>query len=247
LEIVAERRFAGAKRSDRNVSVPIGTFLFRFAPFFGGLGVGGVNIAQVMGQGNANRPGEAAGGGSGEHGAKRVAAGTGARVARGRRPRCAAGAEPIGGAEDGAWHPRRGGTVRQTALDGEAFDVLIVQQWTKTLRGPYDWGDWPLARYTLGAGVLSAVERYAGTSVQCTGSAVEHLAWVCAMVACGRASRLRSIEARPRDGEEQQQVRADGARAWCCSLERDALDGPRLDYWIHPSGLVEFESVSGEG
>jgi hypothetical protein len=134
--------------------------------------------------------------------------------------------------------------VRQAVLDHEAFDILIVQQWTKTLRGPYDWGDWPLARYTLGAGVLSAAERYAGASVQCTGSAVEHLAWVCAMVACGRASRLRSIEARPRG--EQQLVRADGALAWCCSLERDALDGPQLHYWIHPSGLVEFESVSGE-
>jgi hypothetical protein len=166
-----------------------------------------------------------------------------ARVARGRRPKCGPDGEASGGAEDGA-HPRRGG-VYQTGLDREAFDVLIVQQWTKTLRGPYDWGDWPLARYTLGAEVLSAVERYASGSARCTSSAVDRLAWVCAMVACGRAQRLRSIQARPRGGE-QQLVRADGACAWRCNLEREALDGPQLHYWIHPSGLVEFEAVSAE-
>jgi hypothetical protein len=236
---------------------------------------------------NANRPGRASGGDRGGprlHGAKRAAAGgdaPAARAARGRRPKCGPDGESSGGPEDGSTHPRRG-AVRQTSLDREAFDVLIVQQWTKTLRGPYDWGDWPLARYTLGAGVLSAAERYAGGAARCEGSAVDHLAWVCAMVACGRAPRLRSIRARPRgegSGEtsssvaaperalagaaagvrgvaetrsptrvgvdEQQLVRADGACAWRCNVERDVLDGPQLHYWIHPSGLVEFEAVSG--
>jgi hypothetical protein len=199
---------------------------------------------------NANRPGRAAGGGGDDaqlHGAKRVAAGGDTRVARGgRRPKCGADGELAGGGEDGASHSRRGAVVERT-LDREALDVLIVQQWTKTLRGPYDWGDWPLARYTLGAGVLSAAERYASGSTSCTSSAVDRLAWVCAMVACGRAPRLRSIELHPRGDGEQQLVRADGARAWRCNLERDALEGPQLHYWIHPSGLVEFESVGGEG
>jgi hypothetical protein len=212
---------------------------------------------------NANRPGRAVGGGRSEsqpHRAKRVEAPTTPRVGRGRRPKCGPEGELPGGPEDGAAHPRRG-AVRERALDREALDVLIVQQWTKTLRGPYDWGDWPLARYTLGAGVLSAAERFASGSARCTSSAVEHLAWVCAMVACGRAPRLRSIEPRPCGADEQQLVgadgaheqheqqllRADGARAWRCNLERDVLDGPQLHYWIHPSGLVEFESVSGDG
>jgi hypothetical protein len=200
---------------------------------------------------NANRLGRAAGGGREEsqpHGAKHVVTGADAsatRVGRGRRPKCGPEGELAAGIEDGASHPRRGAV--RTALDGESLDVLIVQQWTKTLRGPYDWGDWPLARYTLGEDVLSAAERYAGGSARCTSSAVERLAWVCAMVACGRAARLRSIQIQPRGGEERQLVREDGARAWRCNLERDALDGPQLHYWTHPSGLVEFESVDGEG
>ncbi len=222
---------------------------------------------------NANRPGRAAGGGRGEaqlHAAKRVAVGgeeSGAGVARGRRPACGPDAEVASGFEDDGPHPRRG-AARHAALDREALEILIVQQWTKTLRGPYDWGDWPLARYTLGEGILSAAERYAGSSARCTNSAVERLAWVCAMVACGRAPRLRSIQPRPRSvdyGEvrpagateatearpasvrDVQLVRADGALAWCCNLERDAVDGPQLHYWIHPSGSIEFEAVCGPG
>jgi hypothetical protein len=219
---------------------------------------------------DANRPERAAGGGRGEaqlHAVKRAAAGaetSGARVARGRRPACGPDADPAGGFEDDGPHPRRGAT-RHAALDREALEILIVQQWTKTLRGPYDWGDWPLARYTLGEGVVSTAERYAGSSARCASSAVERLAWVCAMIACGRAPRLRSIQARPCCAEcgeacldgpcesrsaapgDAQLVRADGASAWCCNLERDAIDGPQLRYWVHPSGSIEFDAVCGGG
>jgi hypothetical protein len=219
---------------------------------------------------NANRPGRTAGGGRGEaqlHAAKRVVAGgeaSDARVGRGRRPACGPDAELAGGFEDDGPHPRRGAT-RHATLDREALEILIVQQWTKTLRGPYDWGDWPLARYTLGEGVINAAERYAGTAARCTNSAVERLAWVCAMIACGRASRLHSIKALPRgvdcgeahpDGlceprctgaDGPQLIRADGALAWRCNLERDAVDGPQLHYWVHPSGSIEFEAVCGHG
>src|ERR1700722_10646121 len=221
-----------------------------------------------MAQRNANRPDRAAGGGRGEaqlHAAKRVAAGSeapGARVSRGRRPACGPDAESAGGFEDDGPHPRRGAT-RHAALDREAREILIVQQWTKTLRGPYDWGDWPLARYTLGEGVLSAAERYADASTRCASSAVERLAWVCAMIACGRAARLSSIQTHPRGvdrgeahlngsreprfagAEGSQLVRADGALAWRCNLERDVIGGPQLHYWTHPSGSIEFEAVYG--
>ena len=134
-------------------------------------------------------------------------------------------------------------------LDLQGLDVLIVQQWTKTLRGPYDWGDWPLARYTLGADVLSAAEGRAGASVRCGTTPAEQLAWACAMVACGRAPRLRSLDPRPltADSEGQQLVRADGARGWRCNVLRDASEGPQLQYWIHPSGLVEFETIADGG
>jgi hypothetical protein len=247
--------------SDRNVSVS-------FWPIFRGLAARDVKIGWAMAHRNANRPERAAGGGRGDaqlHVVKHVAAdgeGSGTRVARGRRPACGPDAESTGGFEDDGPYPRRG-AARHAALDREALEILIVQQWTKTLRGPYDWGDWPLARYTLGEGVLSAAERYAGAAARCTDSGVERLAWVCAMIACGRAPRLRSIEARPRCAEDArdlrdaedaprargaddvQLIRADGALAWCCNLERETIDGPQLHYWVHPSGSIEFETVCG--
>ncbi|HEY3830283.1 MAG TPA: hypothetical protein VGL57_13905 [Solirubrobacteraceae bacterium] len=152
--------------------------------------------------------------------------------------------EPAAGEDSGA-QPRRPGS-RKAVLDMEALDILIVQQWTKTLRGPYDWGDWPLARYTLGADVLRVAEAQPGPSVRCASSTVDQLAWACAMVACGRAPRLRSLDPKPLLGAQdgQQLVRADGACGWRCNLLRDTAEGPQLHYWIHPSGLVEFQKVS---
>ena len=114
------------------------------------------------------------------------------------------------------------------------------------MKGPYDWGDWPLARYTIGVGVLRAAERRGSTSVRCTSSAANQLAWACAMIACGRAPRLGSLEPNPllRGDGQGQVVRSDGARGWCCNLGRDTPDGTQLRYWIHPSGLIEFDTVT---
>lgn len=149
--------------------------------------------------------------------------------------------------EDGGAQVRRPGS-RKAVLDLEALDTLIVQQWTKTLRGPYDWGDWPLARYELGVEVVRVAESRASSSLRCAGSTVDQLAWVCAMVACGRATRLRSIDpTQLTDSEGEQVVRADGARGWRCNLLRDTSEGPQLHYWIHPSGLVEFETIIDRG
>jgi hypothetical protein len=210
-----------------------------------------------MGNRNASRPGGTGGGDRGEsqlHASEHVAAGRegpAARVgSRGRRSPCAPDGEPAGPGElagklaDGGARARRADT-RASVLDREALDVLIVQQWTKTLRGPYDWGDWPLARYTLGEDVLRAVERRASGSTRCADPAATRLAWVCAMVACGRAPRLRSIAPSPLGGaaDAEQLVRADGARGWRCNVERDAPNGPQLHYWVHPGGLVEFETI----
>jgi hypothetical protein len=135
--------------------------------------------------------------------------------------------------------------TRSGALDLESLDTLIVQEWTKTLRGPFDWGDWPLARYTLGVDVLQAAAQMRGAT-GCARPATGGLAWVCAMVACGRAPRLRSIDPRPllNDTDGTQLVRADGAHGWHCNVERDAREGPQLHYWIHPSGLIEFDTVT---
>jgi hypothetical protein len=157
-----------------------------------------------------------------------------APVRRHKRPVCA----PLDGADSGGSAAPRGAARRRGKLDPELLETLIVREWTKTLKGPYDWGDWPLARYTLGADFLGAVERHSGASTA-------ELAWVCSMIACGRAPRLRSLDPQPRTDrpEGPQLVRSDGAAAWCCNLRRKASGGPRLHYWIHPSGRIEFETV----
>jgi hypothetical protein len=147
--------------------------------------------------------------------------------------------------EEGGAQRRRPDT-RDGALDREALDVLIVQQWTKMLKDPYDWAEWPLARYTLGEDVVRAAGGAASATVRCPRPEARRLAWVCAMVACGRAPRLRSLDPSPlleaSDGAEQL-IRADGARGWHCNVKRNASEGPQLRYWIHPSGLVEFDAV----
>jgi hypothetical protein len=161
-------------------------------------------------------------------------------VRRGRRIACPDDTDGIQGA---GVPPRRAGAAKGVS-EMEPLDVLIVQQWTKSLKGPYDWGDWPLARYTIGAGVLRAAERSASTSARRVSPAVRRLAWACAMVACGRAQRLRSLDPRPqRDDSDEPIVRSDGSRGWLCNLERDNPEGPRLHYWVQPSGRIEFDTV----
>jgi hypothetical protein len=200
---------------------------------------------------NANRPGGTGGEarrGAQPHVVKQTPAegepAPSSGAARGRRPLCGQGAS-VGARVEDVLQTRRPGS-RKAVLDMGGLDVLIVQQWTKTLRGPYDWGDWPLARYTLGAEVLRFAEGSAGNLVRCEGPVVEQLAWACAMVACGRAPRLRSLDPRPLTGGEleQQLIRADGARGWRCNILRDTTAGPQLHYWINPLGHVEFETIA---
>jgi hypothetical protein len=158
--------------------------------------------------------------------------GTTALPRRERRPSCGHD-EPL--ETDRA--PEAGGPEAPGAR--ERFDTLIVQQWTKSLKGPFDWGDWPLARYTIGSGVLRS-------ATLDSDAAVRRLAWVCAMVACGRAPQLRGLDPRPlldRDGRQLE--RSDGARGWRCNLRRAKPDGSRLQYWVHPSGLIELDAVVG--
>jgi hypothetical protein len=145
-------------------------------------------------------------------------------------------------------HTRRPG-VRGNTLDAASFDMLIVRQWTKTLQGPFDWGEWPLAPYLLGVGVVrAAADR--GAFARCASSSrAERLAWVCAMVACGRAARICGIDPSPmcEQSDGAQVVRADGALGWCCNVERNSPGGPKLHYWTHTSGLIEFEAVAAHG
>jgi hypothetical protein len=168
-----------------------------------------------------------------------------AHATRGRRPGWGSDSQGAGTQQEAGAQQRRTDT-RSGALDREALDVLIVQQWTKTLEEPYDWAEWPLARYRLGEDVVRAAQGSASAIVHCTHPGAVRLAWVCAMVACGRAARLRSLDPGPLPdgrGEGEQLVRPDGARGWRCNVKRYAPDGPQLRYWVHPSGTIEFDAV----
>lgn len=154
---------------------------------------------------------------------------------RRKRPLC----EALVGAEETALvaPPGRTALRRRAKIDAEQLETLIVRAWTRTLKGPYDWGEWPLARYTLAPGFLEAVEAQPGVSAR-------SLAWTCAMIACGRAPRLRSLDPRPLlDDDGEPLVRGEGVAGWCCNLKRNLPRGPQLHYWIAPGGHIEFATV----
>lgn len=202
---------------------------------------------------NRNRSSETDDGGGGHREGVRATGGVFAgddrpvaHTNRGRRPGWGSETVTAVAQQEGASRARRTDT-RNAALDREALDTMIVQQWTKMLREPYDWAEWPLARYTLGDDVVHSVQGTARATVSCTHPGALRLAWVCAMVASGRAQRLRSLETAtltdPASDGEKPLVRSDGACAWRCNLRRSAPEGPQLYYWVHPSGLIEFEAV----
>ncbi len=236
-------------RSDRNISVPIGTFLFRFGTQFGISGLATGNIQCGMGNWDGHRGSAAEDGRDGQREGVRAAGGVlagenrpAAHTDRGRRPGWAFAADAN---VEGGVRGRRPDT-RSATLDREALEILIVQQWTKMLKDPYDWAEWPLARYTLSADVVSSVRGASSATVHCSHPGALRLAWVCAMVACGRAPRLRSLDPAPLvDAAGEELVRDDGARGWRCNVKRDTPEGPQLRYWIHPTGLVEFDAICG--
>jgi hypothetical protein len=119
---------------------------------------------------------------------------------------------------------------------GERLHVLIVQQWTQTLRSPCDWAEWPLVSYSFSDGFMTSLRRQ-------TNPPLGRIAWVCAMVACGLAPKLEGIAPRPllagRGGK--QVVREDGAKGWRCNLRRNSHGGLRLHYWAYSSGRIEFD------
>jgi len=74
------------------------------------------------------------------------------------------------------------------------------------------------------------------------------VAWVCAMVACGRARELGGLELHPlrtgMGGDDAPRSRSsDGAVAWRCALKRGAPAAARLHFWKMDDGTIEFASV----
>lgn len=75
---------------------------------------------------------------------------------------------------------------------------------------------------------------------------LHRIGWVMAMVASGRAPAISGLSVHPLvtgTGRASQLIRArDGAKGWRCTLSHIS-GGPRLHYWILPSGVIEFEAV----
>jgi hypothetical protein len=122
--------------------------------------------------------------------------------------------------------------------DAERLYVLIVEKWVETFSGPHDWSESPLASFVFSDQFLRDLSDRDRLPL-------ERIAWVCAMVACGKARGLGGIDPHQLltgDGGRQL-VREDGAKGWRCNLKRNSPGGARLHYWIHPSGRIEFGAL----
>jgi hypothetical protein len=129
---------------------------------------------------------------------------------------------------------------RETVDLEQRLRLMLAGQWVCALTDA-DRLEHPLRPYVFGrrfAGMLE--DRRVDVSL-------ERIAWVCAMVVCGRAPRAGCEVHRLRTGgggNAAQLERSDGARAWRCNLKASA-GGPRLHYWALPEGTIEFASVAG--
>jgi len=125
------------------------------------------------------------------------------------------------------------------AMDSDArLHRLIAREWLRALPTAADREEHPL-HYVFGSGFVGSVG-------ELTGTAMERTAWVCAMVACGRAKKIPGVEPHHlrsrRGGSSDQLVRQDGAKAWTCKLNGEGAS--RLQYWVTPRDLVEFGAAT---
>lgn len=121
-------------------------------------------------------------------------------------------------------------------LDGR-LHRLIFREWLKALTSPGERDSYPL-RYVFGGSFIETVGELTGTSLQ-------RIAWVAAMVACGRASTIAGIDPHQlrqnSSGSSGQVVRDDGAKGWRCKLNGEGAS--RLHYWQRPDGIAELAAV----
>lgn len=115
-----------------------------------------------------------------------------------------------------------------------AFSILVLRAWGETLTTREDRADSPLASYTLSAAFVRSLERERELPL-------ERIAWVCAMVACGKAAGLSGLEPHPlTNGAGGRQItRDDGSKGWRCKIGNYS-GGPRVHYFIDPSGRIDF-------
>lgn len=122
-------------------------------------------------------------------------------------------------------------------IDGR-LHRLIVREWLKAVQDPESRAAHPL-RYVFGPEFTPSVSKLTGTSLQ-------RIAWVAAMVGCGRAPALQGIGPhqlrQSSTGSAQQVVRSrDGAKAWRAKLNGEGAS--RVHYWQRSDGLIELAAV----
>jgi hypothetical protein len=116
---------------------------------------------------------------------------------------------------------------------------LIFREWMRLT--PSDRREHQLS-YSFGARFVATLEEHRDISR-------DRLAWVCAMIACGRKPAGLDVHAlrKGNGGNDPQVVRADGAKAWRARITTSAPNAPaasRLHFWTHAGGAgVEFGSV----
>jgi hypothetical protein len=117
---------------------------------------------------------------------------------------------------------------------------LIFREWMRLT--PSDRREHQLS-YSFGVRFVATIEEHRDIPR-------DRLAWVCAMVACGRKPAGLDVHAlRKGDGGNNPQVvRADGAKAWRARITTSAPNTPaatRLHFWTHVGGGagIEFGSV----
>ncbi len=140
---------------------------------------------------------------------------------------------------------RRAATVLEQIIDGPdavlhgseittaLLDTLISLHWSEIVNERYDWAKWPLARWTFDEGFMATVsrlphERLAG------------IAWVCAMIACGRAESDRDLA----HSQIDTPCPADGTR-WSCVVASNAPLAPnaRVEYRKDTADQIIFENL----
>jgi hypothetical protein len=127
-------------------------------------------------------------------------------------------------------------------MDSEqTLHIAITSEWLDALTAA-DRQAHPLGSYVFGPRFLTSVQDNR------TVASLDRVARRCAMVACGLAEQLASLEPHPlknvpqAGGRHHKNEREDGARGWICRL-RAGAGANRLVYWTHPGGRVEFDSV----
>lgn len=118
--------------------------------------------------------------------------------------------------------------------------IRITEAWCDALP-PADRRRHPLGPYLLGRDFLR-------TAREAPNVEMKRLAWVCAMVACGRAPELDGLDLHrlrsSAGGGVAHRVReSDGAAAWRCAIKQNTPAGPRLHFWRLEDGSVEFANV----